>query len=455
MIYEDSISVTTPTWRENASLIERMAAIIPAHRARVTRLVRSHGSHVVDQVTVERLYGGLRGMTVLVSEISKVDPLCGIRLRGYTIQEVLDLLPKAPGADYPLAGGLYYLLVMGEMPTYDDAALVENEWKARCQVPEYVFKVLKSLPADTHPMTMFSQAILSMQHESVFARRYNEDLQKVDYWEAALEDSLNLTAKLPTIAAYIYNLRYRDGQYIAPNPNLDWSANFGHMIGKGADTDYLELCRLFFVLHSDHEGANVSAHTAHLVGSTLSDIYYSCSAAINGLAGPLHGLANQKCLRWLLSVREGFENFPTRDELETFAWETLNAGKVIPGYGHAVLRTVDPRFTAQLEFANKYLPQDDLFQLVKLVYEVVPDVLQKTGKVKNPWPNVDAINGTLQYHYGVKEFEFYTVLFGVGRIMGITANNVWARALGLPIERPVSLTTENLEQLTGNDTNQI
>jgi len=173
MIFEDSVSVTTPTWRKDASLIERMAAIIPAHRARVTKLVRSHGSFVVDQVTIDRLYGGLRGMTVLVSEISKVDPQYGIRLRGYTIQEVLDLLPKAPGTEYPLAGGLYYLLLMGEMPTLEDALMVENEWKARSHVPDYVFNVLKSLPADTHPMTMFSQAILSMQHESVFARRYN------------------------------------------------------------------------------------------------------------------------------------------------------------------------------------------------------------------------------------------------------------------------------------------
>jgi citrate synthase len=201
------------------------------------------------------------------------------------------------------------------------------------------------------------------------------------------------------------------------------------------------------MIHSDHESGNVSAHATHLVGSALSDVYYATSAGMNGLAGPLHGLANQECLKWLMDVRKKFDTFPTKAELEQFAWDTLNSGQVIPGYGHAVLRKPDPRFMAQLEFGRKHMPEDDLFKLVNLVYEVVPGVLGQLGKVKNPWPNVDAISGTLQYHYNVTEIDFYTVMFGVSRIMGVSANLVWARALGQPIERPKSLTTPMLEEI--------
>ena len=185
------------------------------------------------------------------------------------------------------------------------------------------------------------------------------------------------------------------------------------------------------------------------MGSALSDIYYATSAGVNGLAGPLHGLANQECLGWLLGVFEEFKGVPTKEELEQYAWDTLNSGKVIPGYGHAVLRNTDPRYTAQFEFAKQHMPDDKLFQLAKLVYEVVPGILKEQGKANNPWPNVDAISGTLHYHYGVREFDFYTVMFGASRIMGVSANAVWARALGQPIERPKSLTTAMLEKAVG------
>lgn len=428
-------------------LKEKIAAQLPEMRERVTKLVKESGGVKADEITIGQIYGGMRGVKSLVTDISYVDPNEGIRLRGYTIPELLEKLPKAEGTDFPLAGGLYYLLLVGEIPTHEEAMAVEQQWVAYSELPQYVLDVIKALPAETHPMTMFSQAILALQNDSVFAKRYHEGLSKMDYWEATLEDSLRLTAKLPSIAAFIYNLKYGDGQYVKPDPGLDWSANFAYMIGKGDEEEYKELCRLYFMIHSDHESGNVSAHTTHLVGSTLADVYYACSAGMNGLAGPLHGLANQVALSWLLEARKGFEHFPTKDELEQFTWDTLNAGKVVPGYGHAVLRRPDPRFTAQLEFGKKYMPEDEIFKLAHMVFEVVPGVLEQLGKVKNPWPNVDAISGTLQYHYGVREFDFYTVMFGVSRIMGVTANMVWARALGQPIERPKSVTTEMLESL--------
>jgi citrate synthase len=303
------------------------------------------------------------------------------------------------------------------------------------------------MPKETHPMTLFSQAVLALQNSSVFAQRYHS-MKKDVYWEAALEDSLDLTAKLPVIAAYIYRMKYF-GENKKPkyNPKQDYGMNFARMMKVADKKGYADLARLYFILHSDHESGNVSAHTMHLVGSALSDPYLSFSAALNGLAGPLHGLANQECLAWLIEVKNKFGGVPTRDELYKFAWDTLNSGHVIPGYGHAVLRVPDPRYMAQLEFARKRFPEDDLVRLAEMVFDVVPQVLKEQGKAKNPAPNVDAISGTLQYYYGVREFDFYTVLFGVGRALGVTPNYVWARALGMPIERPKSLTTKMLEEV--------
>jgi citrate synthase len=427
-------------------LKEKIAEQLPSWQSRVSNLVKNHGDKIVDNVTVKQIYGGMRGAKVLVTDISYVDPNEGIRYRGYTIPELMEMLPKAGNSDFPLAGGLYFLLLTGEIPTDGEANHVETIWKSRGTIPPYVYETIKAMPLDSHPMTLFSAAILALQNESVFAKNYQDGMDRSEYWMATLEDSLNLTAKLPGIAAYIYNLKYKKGRYIAPDFELDWSANFAKMIGI-ENPEYMDLSRLYFFLHADHESGNVSAHATHLVGSSLSDIYYSCAAGINGLAGPLHGLANQESLRWLLCVRDAFEGLPTKDQLQDFAWDTLNKGWVIPGYGHAVLRLPDPRFTAQFEFGKKYLPDDEIFQLVQLVNEVIPGVLKELGKVKNPWPNVDAVSGSLQYHYGVQEQDFYTVLFGVSRILGVTANAVWARALGQPIERPKSLTTKMLENI--------
>jgi citrate synthase len=427
------------------ALKDQIASQLPEWRERVKALVKEKGEVVLDKVNVGQVYGGMRDIKSMVSDISYVDPATGIKFRGLSIPEVIEKLPKPAGAEIPYVGALYYLLLVGGVPTKAQAEEVEAEWANRADVPAYVFTVLKDMPKETHPMVLFSQAVLALQHSSAFAKAYHDGVKKDAYWESTLEDALNLTAKLPVIAAFIYRLKYGDGKTPKYDAKLDYGANFARMMGV-KDKGYEDLARLYFILHSDHEAGNVSAHTTHLVGSALSDAYYAFSAGLNGLAGPLHGLANQECLGWLMEVHKKFGGVPSRDELYKFAWDTLNSGKVIPGYGHAVLRVTDPRFTAQLDYAKKHFPQDELVRLAELVYDVVPAVLKEQGKAKNPAPNVDAISGTLQYYYGVREFDFYTVLFGVGRSLGVTANLVWARALGQPIERPKSVTTAMLEE---------
>jgi citrate synthase len=428
-------------------LYEKMASQLPAWRERVKTLVKEHGETVIDQVTISQVYGGMRDIKSLVTDVSFVDPATGIKFRGMTIPEVLEKLPKPRGSEMPYVGGLYYLLMIGEIPNRSQAEAVEKEWASRAIVPDYVFKMIRSMPQEIHPMALLSQAVLALESGSKFAKAYHAGVKKDAYWESTLEDSLDLTAKLPVIAAFIYRLKYF-GETKKPkyNARQDYGTNFARMMGVADRKGYAELARLYFILHSDHESGNVSAHATHLVGSSLSDAYYAFSAGLNGLAGPLHGLANQECLGWLIDVRDKFGGVPPREDLHKFAWDTLNGGKVIPGYGHAVLRVTDPRFTAQLDFAKARFPEDTLIRLAELVYDVVPAVLKEQGKAKNPAPNVDAISGALQYYYGVREFDFYTVLFGVGRALGVTANLVWARALGQPIERPKSLSTAMLEE---------
>lgn len=429
-----------------STLKQTLAKKIEAWRPRTAKLVKDHGDVVIGNVTIGQALGGMRGIKCLVTDISYLDPMEGIRFRGYTIPEVLAKLPKPPEGEIPYVEGFLYLLMTGDIPTKKEVKEVQHELAIRRNVPDYVYKVLDDL-AECHPMVMFSAAVVSMEKESIFTPKYkNMEIGKMDLWDATYEDAMNLLAKLPRIGSYIYRKKYKNGNIIPGDPKLDWGGNFARMMGIGKPYD--DLARLYFILHSDHESGNVSAHTGHLVSSALSDVYYSIASMINGLAGPLHGLANEMVLRWIQDVMDKMGGkVPTKAEMKKFVWDTLESGQVIPGYGHAVLRKTDPRYTAQREFCLKHLPDDLIFKYVSLIYEVTPDILIEQGKAKNPWPNVDAQSGVIQWHYGITEYDFYTVLFGIGRSIGVLANIIWDRALGYPIERPKSLTTDMLEEI--------
>ncbi len=412
----------------------------------IKEFIKENGNQVIGQYTVEQVYSGMKGMVGMVTETSKLDPEEGIRFRGYSIPELREKLPKAPGDSEPLPEGIFYLMLIGELPTDDDVTNVSNAWARRGNVPKHVFDMLDKLPITTHPMTQFSMAILALQTESVFAKAYRMGLNKKDYWDPMYEDIMNLIARLPRVAAYIYRRIYKNNVHIEPDHKLDWAANFAHMLGFD-DYDMKRMMRLYLTLHVDHEGGNVSAHATHLVGSALSDAYLSFCAGMNGLAGPLHGLANQEMVRWINDMRKYFDGaMPTKEQIAEYLTKTMEEGKVIPGYGHAVLRKTDPRFIAQMEFAKKYMPDDENCKIVHMLYEVVPPILSGIKKIKNPWPNVDAHSGALLIHYGMVEYDFYTVLFGVSRALGVLASLLWDRALGHPIERPSSLTTEGMKE---------
>jgi citrate synthase len=415
-----------------ATLQQKLREQIPGLREDIRNLVKEHGSDVISEVTVTQAYGGMRGVKALVCDTSVVEPDKGLIIRGIPLLE--GLTEKWPEE-------IFYLLLTGELPDEDAKKALTKDLNERAEIPDYVWDVLRAMPDDSHPMCMLDTGILVMERESMFRKRYSEGMKKTDYWEACLEDGLSLLGKLPGLAAGVYRIRYKKGDLIPFDPNLDMGANFAHMLGND-DPVFYDCMRLYLTLHSDHEGGNVSAFSAHTVASALSDPFYAVSAGLNGLAGPLHGLANQECLKWVLELNKKFGGTPSKEQIHDFAWETLKSGQVIPGYGHAVLRVTDPRFVAFLDFGKKHFPDDPVFKTVNNVYEVVPNVLKEHGKAKNPWPNVDAGSGSILYHYGFKEFEYYTVLFSVSRAMGMISQMTINRALGTAITRPKSVSTK-------------
>ncbi|CAI4211246.1 unnamed protein product [Parascedosporium putredinis] len=368
--------------------------VIPAKRELLKR-VKAHSDKVIGQVKVENTLGGMRGLKAM----------------GKTGTE---MLPEA----------MFWLLLTGQVPSTNQVRVLSRELAEQAALPEFVNKMLDNFPKDLHPMTQFAMAVSALNYTSKFAKAYEEGLNKANYWEPTFDDCISLLAKLPTIAAKIYQNAYRGGGALPAE----------------------DLLRLYLALHGDHEGGNVSAHATHLVGSALSDPFLSYSAGLQGLAGPLHGLAAQEVLRWIIQMKEAIPASYTETDIHDYLWSTLNSGRVVPGYGHAVLRKPDPRFEALMDFASSRpeIAKDPVFQLVAKNSRIAPEVLKKHGKTKNPYPNVDSSSGVLFHHYGFHETLYYTATFGVSRGLGPLAQLIWDRALGLPIERPKSINLEGL-----------
>ena len=419
----------------------------------VKELLKEHGDKKVDDVVLEQVYGGMRDITCMIWEPSLLDAEEGIRFRGFSIPDLREKLPRAANGKEPLPEGLFMLV--GETPTKEQVKWLTEAWVRRANVPEHVFRAIDALPVDAHPMTQLSVGIMAMQNTSVFAQRYTTGMNKSEYWDATYEDTMNLVARLPRVAAYIFRRVYHNGEQILPDISLDWGGNFTHMLGFD-DEGFKEYMRLFLTIHADHEGGNASAHTTQLVGSTLSDPYLALSAAMNALPGPLHGLANQEVIRWIQKMVDTLgTSKPSREQIAEYVKSTLTSGRVIPGYGHAVLRKPDPRFMAQRQFCEDNVQDSDLVKIVWKIFDVVPPILSSLGKGKNPWPNVDAHSGAVLIHYGLTQYNYYTVLFGVSRTLGVLAAQCWARALGLPLERPKSVTTDWVKNYLAKEYNVV
>lgn len=366
-------------------------------------------------LTDSHLNTGLRGIPVGTCRTSAVSPQDGVSYVGYTISDLADLPCES----------VIYLLLNKELPTEEQSEALRADLASRAELPEGVVSALKALPREGHPMEWFITGLLLLGMTGK-----TPDLD----WK---EDALNVISRASSLVAAIFRIKGGWGEPIAPSADLTFSENFAQMLGAPDASDLLpELLRMFYVLHADHGGGNLSTFTGKAVASGHADIYASLAGAMASLYGPLHGRANQECLEF---VNECGTSDP--EAVATFVREKLASGGKIFGYGHAVLRAEDPRATIQYGFAKEHFADDPTVGIALALREVVPPILKENPKIQNPYPNVDAVSGSLLNACGLRDPDFYTLLFGWSRVSGIAAQIVDERLVlrggkGVPIYRP-------------------
>lgn len=368
---------------------------------------------VLLELRQSHLNTGLRGIPVGTCRTSAVHPDKGVSYGGYPIAELAPLAPE----------DVIHLLLFKRLPTPAEAKAFADDLRRRATVPPKVYELLSALPKEGHPMEWLIAGLL-----------YLGMTGKTGDW---MEDSLNCIARINPVTAAIFRIRAGWGKPIPPRSDLGYASNFAHMLGApGAHAHLPELLRLFHVLHMDHGGGNLSTFTGKAVASAHADVYVSLAASMAALYGPLHGRANQECLKFVRDVGTA-----DRKQVETYVRKLVADGGKAYGFGHAVLRKEDPRAKVQYAFAEKHFANDPLVKIALALREVVPAVLMENPKISNPYPNVDAISGSLLHAAGLTDDAYYTVLFGWSRVVGIAAQIVDERVhfrdgKGVPIYRP-------------------
>ncbi len=374
-------------------------------------------SEVLFKITRDLLDTGLRGFPVGTCPNSHVDPMLGLFYGGYAIPELSEKEPEA----------VMYLLLKRDLPNPAQLAAFKQDIIANSKLHPGVIAHLRSLPKEGHPMKWLLAAI------NVMGMYGTGDYTK---------DYISVIGQLPEAVAAIFRIRSGWGEPIASKPELGWVENFVHMLGApNASPDLVHMMRVFAILHFDHGGGNLSTFVGKAIASGHEDMYGSLVGAMAALAGPLHGMANQECLRFLKEISKDIKD--PSDEATVYAYveNLLAKGGVLYGFGHAVLRVEDPRATVQYELGEKIAPQDPIFRLAVTLRKVGSDILKKKGKAADPYPNVDAVSGCLLSACGLKDENYYTVLFGLSRCVGIAGQIVWERkeargGKGIPIVRP-------------------
>lgn len=367
------------------------------------------------EITEAHLDTGLRGYPVGTCRTSSVSPELGVTYVGYTLRDLVDL----PVED------VVYLLLNKELPAAGAAEALKAEFAGRSAIDPRVYDGLRALPKDGHPMEWL---IAGLSLLGMTGKSPDNDYR---------EDCLNLIARISTLVAAIYRIREGWGDPIEPRHDLPFHENFAHMLGlENAPPVLSELLRLFYVLHMDHGGGNLSTFVGKAIASSKSDMYSSIAGAMAALYGPRHGRANQECLAFVKSIGTA-----DPEKAEARVREILASGGLVFGFGHAVLRQEDPRAEIQYAFGQKHFADDELVKTALTLRRVVPAILKENPKIQNPYPNVDAISGSLLTAAGLTDPEYYTMLFGWSRVAGIAVQILDERTFpgkkdGLPIYRP-------------------
>ena len=378
---------------------------------------------VLLEVTSNHLNTGLRGVPVGTCRTSFVTPTEGVHYCGYPIAELATFAPE----------DIIYLLFNKELPTPDQSKEIRAELAARATIPGDVESVLKTLPRDGHPMDWLSVGIHTLGM-----------LETTNDWRA---DAMNLIARMPRLMGLIFRIRDgRDEGIPADDPQASLVDRFVSTLDlKGVDKEKMtRVISTYLVLHMDHGGGNLSTFSGKAIASGHATVYSSMAGAMNALSGPLHGRANQSCLEFVLRVG-------TSDpaEVERFVRAELAAKRPVFGFGHAVLRTEDPRATVQFALGQEICPEDENFKIITALREVAPRVLSENPKISNPNANVDIASGALLHHIGLTDPTYYTTFFGWARVAGIGAQIVDERSVmrdgkGTPIYRPKYIAEEQV-----------
>ncbi|MDG1558216.1 MAG: citrate/2-methylcitrate synthase [Candidatus Poseidoniaceae archaeon] len=376
---------------------------------------------VLLEVTSDHLNTGLRGVPVGTCRTSFVTPTEGVHYCGYPIAELATFAPE----------DIIYLLFNKELPTPEQSKEIRAELAARATIPGDVESVLKTLPRDGHPMDWLSVGIHTLGM-----------LETTNDWRA---DAMNLIARMPRLMGLIF--RIRDGRadgIPADDPQASLVDRFVNALDlKDVDKEKMnQVISTYLVLHMDHGGGNLSTFSGKAIASGHATVYSSMAGAMNALSGPLHGRANQSCLEFVLRVG-------TSDpaEVERFVRAELAAKRPVFGFGHAVLRTEDPRATVQFALGQEICPEDENFKIITALREIAPRVLSENPKISNPNANVDIASGALLHHIGLTDPTYYTTFFGWARVAGIGAQIVDERSVmrdgkGTPIYRPKYIAEE-------------
>lgn len=375
--------------------------------------------NVLFEVTKDNLETGLRGIPVGYCVTSFLDPEKGLSYVGIPIREIADREPIE----------LIYLLYHREMGSKEEVLKFQNDLEALAQLKSETIQAIEALPRCGHAMDNFAAAFLIA---GMFEK--TGDYRK---------DCLGVIAKLPQIAAIVINSHAGWGPTPESKPELGYIENFVQMLNrpKEKSKEFVQVMKLFNVIHYDHSGGNLCTFVGKSVASGLGHMYGSLAAAMTALAGPRHGMANQECLEFLKGIQKELGDNTKPEEMERLLRDKLVKGEVIVGFGHAVLRVEDPRATVCYDYCQKHYPHHPLVKLAFLLRSVGPKVLGENAKISNPHPNIDAITGTMLTASGFPFSEYYTVLFGLSRCIGIAIQIVYERlqardGKGTPIIRP-------------------
>ncbi len=349
--------------------------------------------------TGERPKAGLEDIVATSSAICYLDGARGVL--AYCGYDIHDLAQKATFEE------VCYLLWHRRLPTRAELGDLQSQLAAARRVPEPIIRLLRQLPAGAGAndgMDLLRTLTSALSH-------YDPDAADGSP-QANYRKAVRLTAQTASIVATIGRMAAGGGP-IHPDPAAGHAANFLYMLtGERPGGLATRAFDMALVLHADHE-LNASTFAARVAAATLTDIHSTIVAAIGVLKGPLHGGANADVMRLLLEIGG---DAPIERAEEVVRGKLARKVKV-PGFGHRVYRTEDPRATHLRRMSKELTAKAGQ----AVWYELSARIEQLVRREKGLNPNVDFYSASTYYALGIP-IDLFTPIFAVSRVSGWTAH---------------------------------